>query len=1045
MYDIFIFIMGLAINNNMTKAKIALEILNVLKGKVSGRDIDKFTEYVWGESLSMKRVLSRDHMISEGISEENVDYVIKEIKIFIPKVMNKNIDEMRSQSGYENMALADFLWRRYCNLNKSEAFMECEADLKRGLFVIAKAWNEPPEEAPIIEFIKGIDSKTSRILLGMEDVKTDTEELKKDAKDTKRKINEISQKFDTTVEVLNSGNEGMHSDINETKHNTEEIIRMLKEKNSLPSNNSGKEEQPADGQAEQNPGEPDTELDALPSESISVQEAAGTEEILRDEIKICLAAASDEFQKEIEGLKEFIEEQNQCQDAVYLKLHCCDGEAAQDLQQYKYCYILVGAKMKTWMQKTYGLICGFSCNEACDAEYTQLRLFFKRLADGETAQDDNSSREEWKNRYKNDFKRIPFYFSDINRIKLDILQNLRNEAPEVFFSTKAILQFLNNKSFVEACKERDDLQKQYEAVGKISSTDKSPKEEKEMRMLEDELKERNDVVEKMEREIWDNLKLLTDKMQTENTMDVREMEAIEGIIEYGSYGQADILLRSEEWNREVVDLEQSMEEQKEIFRQFISAQRTLISNLKTKGTGGNSENEIIEVYERITELSKEWHIEYITMYEFAEFLLDQRKYEEGIKIGEELKCLYGLSGCASPEEQIKLLKLLGDLYYEAKEYESGQRNYIEALDIFKIGSYENWELHAKTNNSFARLLWKMNRLEEAERGLENNIEELSKLVKREPQKYESILAATYNYMAILANRRNQLDTTLDYHRKVLEIRERLARKSSSYNYRPVMDLSVTYNNIAFTYKKRGEYPEAEVYFKKALDIRGRNEKINPSAFRPSLALVYSNYATVLNLNGQNEKAQKICEKAYAIRSDLAQKKPSYKVELANTLHEYGIILMDAGGHRYPQAKKYFEEAIKIRENLVDEHEMIYELKLAETCSYYGKLLAKMGAFPVDLKCYEKAEKNMKRACEICDDYSAQKRGYDIDKIAEIYQRFASFLNKHLRKYSKAESYYNKAIEGWKELTRQCQHVFEPKLEEAEAELKELREKIYEAI
>ncbi|MDE7179375.1 MAG: tetratricopeptide repeat protein [Lachnospiraceae bacterium] len=1010
MYENFFVIMDMLINNNMTKKEIASKIIGVLKDKISDGSIDKITNYIGGESVSMKKVLSRDHMISEGISEENVDYVINEIRIFIKNV--RNTDEMRSQCGYENMALADFLWHWYCNLYKREEVIECMADLKRGLFVIAKAWNEPPEEASIIEFIKRIDSKESKILLGMEDVKTDTEELKKEAKDTNRKVNEI--------------------------------YLILKEELGDSSNKSEKEEQTSDGQEKQNPGEPNDELGALPSESTSGQKEANTEAISADEIKICLAAAPDEFQKEIDGLKEFIEEQNQCQDAVRLKLECYDGETAQDFLQYKYCYLLVGAKMKTWIQEAYELVCGLIHNEACDTEYVQLRLFFRRVSDGKTVQDDNSGREQLENRYRNDFKRIPYYFSDINRIKLDILQNLRNETSEVNFSTESILQFQNNTDFKEACKKREALLKQYIDAGEVIDTDKSPEEKKQIRLLEDELNEQNDVVKKMEREIWDNLNLLTEKLQTERAMDIREAEAIEGIIEYGNYENADVLLRSEKWNQEVVDLEQSMKEKQEMLRQFISSQRTLISNLKTKGTGNSLENEIIEVYERITEISKEWHIDYITLYEFAEFLLNQRKCSKGIKIGEELKCLYELSDCASAEERVRLLKLLGDLYFEAKEYDKSQRDYIEAYEIFIICNDVDLVLGTEITNNLARLFWKTNQLEHAENALRKNIDKLSILVEREPQKYEPKLAVTYNYMGIMANKRNQLDKAIDYHRKVLEIRERLAGKSSSYNYRPIMDLTITYNNLACVYKKWGDYREAEKYYRKALDIRSRNEKINPSAFRKPLALSYSNYASILNLCGDNEKAQKMCEKAYTIRRDLAQITPSDKVELANTLHEYGIILTDAGERMYFRAKEYFEEAIEIRENLTKDDEMTYEWKLAETCSYYGKLLAKMGKDLFRDPYYGMAEVNMRRACEICDKYLTRNKEYNANKRSEIYQRFATLLDEDLKKYSEAEVYYKKAIKGWKELTDQCPQAFEKKLKKADEALRALQKKIHEA-
>lgn len=1021
MYETFMLIANTVING-MSYVKNFMETSDLLKEKVSRRDRDNLEKYILGESLKMKEALSREHMLSSGVSEKYVDVVIEEIRIFIPQV--KITDEMRSRCGYQNMELADLLWCEYCRLNNKNKFEEYEHDLKKGLFVVAQAWNEPPEGSirSCVEFLQRIDAKSSRILLDVKKVKSDTKDIGKDVKNTERK-----------VEELNSGIGKLNGMAENTNDMVREIHQLIWGK--------GEEAQTAYGQkVYHSEGQEDSpEIVALTEES--KQEAIDAEEISPDEIKICLVAAPDEFQDDIVSLQNFVEEQNCSQNAVHLNLRCYAGEAPQDIRNCKYGYILVGTKMEKWMQETYELAHRLNSDRMQDEKGVQLHMCFRDMSAKETVQADNGGREEWKDRYSKDYGRSPICFKNINRIELDILQNLRMEAPQVDFSTRAIIQFRNNEYFGKACRQRDDLQNQYREAGKAYRTSQSTEENKRIKALEEELKGQNEDINKMTGDIWDNLQLLTGKLRDNSTMDIREKEAIADVIEYGDYGKAEKILRSREWSGEITALEQSMKAEKEILSQFISSQRTLISNLKTKGISNDLENEIIEIYKRITALSKEWHIEYVTMYEFAEFLLNQRKYTDGIKAGEELKCLYGLSDGASDEERIRLLKLLGNLCYWDKQYERGERNYREALEIFNKGTCDNRGLRAEIFNELSRLLWKTNQLEQAEKGLEINIANLSKLVQHEPEMYEPVLAEAYNTRAMLANKRNQLDKAIEYHEKALEIRGRLAEKSTTYNYQPLMQLTHTYNNLGFVYKKKGEYEKAEMYYKKAIDIRSRNAKTNPSAFRPALALVYSNYATMLNLRGDNEKAQEICERAYAIRSEIVKEKPSYRVELAYTLHEYGIILTDAGEHMYAQAGKYFEEAIAIRESMADKDVMAYGVCLAETYCSYGKLLALMGDSRFEEQYYYKAEQMLQKACDICDKYAVKNKGFDNDKLSEIYYSFAVLLSERLQKYTDAETYYKKALEGYRYLTKQCKEVFEPKLNKTEEELTELQERI----
>lgn len=978
--------------------EIIQEKLSYILKKIPGLEyMDEYIKNLLEEKSGIRRALSKKSIISQGISEAHVDYVMEEISVFTSEVSITG--EMRSQCEYETTKLACFLWTEYLRVNAHKKNIEYEDEIKKGLYIVAKAWNEPPEEGkePYIEFLKRIDTKV-RITL------TEVQDTKEYAKDTNDMV------------------KGMVTSVENTKDMVKEIHQCLLNKSNeeiqICSVETGKIHSVQ------------TNASLVPlSEDLSGENVFNEVNALPDELKICLAAFGDEFQNDVDSLKKFIDEQNSCQNAIRLTLQCYNSKTESDIQKCKYCYILIGEQIDDAIQEIYNQACQQNSTTVCPPKDIHFRLFFKNIS-GEAILNDNSTRKELEDRYKNDFSQAPLYFNHINRIKLDILQNLREEAPDVAFSTSSILQFKNNADFNEANKRLTALQEQYKELSENENLSHNTE------ALGKELDAQRELVKKMEKDIWDNLNLLTDKLHNKSSMDAREAQAIESVIEYGDYEKADHLLHDKKWNQQVAALEQHMAAQKEKMRQFISSQRTLISNLKARDTNNIQKEEIINIYERITELSKKWQIEYVTLYEFAEFLLNQRQYDKGIAIGENLKCLYGLSEYTLAEDNVKLLKLLGDLYYGIKKYDSGKRNYEEVFQIFQLGACKNQELHAKAYNDLSKLFWKTNQLAEAQKGLEKNIQSLESLAQLEPQIYEPVLASSYNYMGILQNRKNRLDEAIKHHHQALKIRKRLAKKSSSYNFQPELELSITYNNLAFVYKKMGKYEEADKNYKKSIEIRERNEKKNPSVYRPALALVYSNYSVLLNVNGKSKAAQEYCQKAYDIRNELVHTNPSYEVELANTLHEYGIILTDLG--LYPQAKAYLEKAIWIREKWESKDKMTYGLNLAESYCCYGKLLIQMGNFPVNKEYYRKAEQNMKQACDFCNKYAQENKGYDIDKISEIYQAFAEFLSKELGKHSEAKEYYERAIKGWRQLSKQCQQVFDPKLQKAKESLEELQ-------
>ena len=74
-------------------------------------------------------------MKSIGISEDNIDYVITEIKELLSKI--DITDEVLRQCKYDSMNLSVFLWDKYRECKND--YIECESEIKRCLFAVAEA------------------------------------------------------------------------------------------------------------------------------------------------------------------------------------------------------------------------------------------------------------------------------------------------------------------------------------------------------------------------------------------------------------------------------------------------------------------------------------------------------------------------------------------------------------------------------------------------------------------------------------------------------------------------------------------------------------------------------------------------------------------------------------------------------------------------------------------------------------------------------------------------------------------------------------------
>lgn len=139
---------------SVIKGKIENELSNELLGisidSVSETGINKINDFINEGKSKIDNILSEDNLKSMDISEDNIAYVADEIKGLFSDI--KIEDKIFRQCKYDSLNLCIFLWNEYSE-NKI-GFIECESDIKKGLFLISRTLIELMRESE--GFVKDI-------------------------------------------------------------------------------------------------------------------------------------------------------------------------------------------------------------------------------------------------------------------------------------------------------------------------------------------------------------------------------------------------------------------------------------------------------------------------------------------------------------------------------------------------------------------------------------------------------------------------------------------------------------------------------------------------------------------------------------------------------------------------------------------------------------------------------------------------------------------------------------------------------------------------
>lgn len=119
--------------NNKIGNELTNELIGISIDGISEKGINMISDYIDKRMTKINYILSKENMESMNIPEENIDFVVAEIKDLLSKV--KITDEVFRHCKYDSMKLSVYLWDEYRAYK--DVCIECESDIKKVVFTVA--------------------------------------------------------------------------------------------------------------------------------------------------------------------------------------------------------------------------------------------------------------------------------------------------------------------------------------------------------------------------------------------------------------------------------------------------------------------------------------------------------------------------------------------------------------------------------------------------------------------------------------------------------------------------------------------------------------------------------------------------------------------------------------------------------------------------------------------------------------------------------------------------------------------------------------------
>lgn len=135
---------------------LSKELIGISIDEISEKGIHEIIAFINDGKTRVEHILSKENMISMKIPEENIDYVVNEIKDLFTQI--DITEEVIKQCKFNKTNLGDFLWKEYCE--RKDSYIECQGEIKQCLFAVASS---------LIDFVSESKKFEQKLLISISD------------------------------------------------------------------------------------------------------------------------------------------------------------------------------------------------------------------------------------------------------------------------------------------------------------------------------------------------------------------------------------------------------------------------------------------------------------------------------------------------------------------------------------------------------------------------------------------------------------------------------------------------------------------------------------------------------------------------------------------------------------------------------------------------------------------------------------------------------------------------------------------------------------
>lgn len=682
-------------------------------------------------------------------------------------------------------------------------------------------------------------------------------------------------------------------------------------------------------------------------------------------IKIFLASSVVEFEAERRQMGDFIRTLNDTyvKRGIYFELTICEDvtnsiakerkqqEYNDIIRKSQYFYILFGRKAGEYTIEEFDV----ALQQFQESGTPRIFTYFMSLPEGERAE---QGVVDFMERLDRQLGHYYSMFTHLDAVKLNLLLELVRD-PELggqmkFEDGQAVL---NDRPMLSL--ENVPLYGGHETVRKLKKEQEEQNEEfarlaaeygrhpentnllAQMMQLGEQRTRTLDNLHRLEMDMLGLCREVAEKRQAGRHLNWREKKAIERV-DLGDYEGAKNILRDAKWEQEVEQAEEMIETAKEPVREYISGKKALIATLRAGFVESETTEEICRIYDRICELALKHGVEPAVLWDYADFLRQQRCYPEGIQVAERLRDYYRLNP-PEREKQAKLLRLLGTLYEKNGAYEKAEPVLREAMELAR-GMYEGGKqteyhktLLADCCNAMGVFLWSQQCADDSKEMFERALSLRRELAAANPARYERELALSCYNMAIAMEFFQQISEAQKLYEESLAIRRCLAAAAPEVDEAAV---ARSLNALGDLLVRQNRFAEAEPLYEEALSISRHLAELNPPVYEADVAGSLLSLASLKEQTDCLAEAEELYREALSIRRRLAGVNPAvYEVKVAEILRSLAG-LMDRL-YRVDEAEEIHREALSIYRRLAAANPTVYEEKLAtalrRTARFYFRL------------------------------------------------------------------------------------------------------------